>query len=754
MKNSTTVLRAWERDGFFRRALLLFVLAPALFLLHFGCSETVTPTEETFSPILRVEVYERVPPLGGLRFVDGAEVRLNRIPLSAKQTAGVVATGRTDNQSPAVFTNLDVLISGELYTVLVDAAGRGGVSPEFLMCADTTLRVVLEPPSILSCANLDVNQTLRFFDDQLPPNPELVQNTPAGQERYCLNFPLTAPANQAVRVTLPNDYGNVAPFSLQRVLIDGAPAARPSFDLNPGQSATFQFCVSTTRIGDFNELLPPFEIQCLETGQRGNGRIRLLAEVVAPECDCDRNFEADYDFEQVRVGTQSDISEVVLENTFPCDITIEAPDPFITAPFQLVSPLPTAFPLTLAEGESLSLLVRFAPTQAGEFEQETSLAVITPNGGDDCEIELNLQGIGCNDACPRIAINNSNEYTLDGRTTQDTMSNREDRRVYFYTDAFDRNPNIAVELQPIVDRVMTVKVPDTLCESSTFDISIADGTNDAIDDLALFQVTPRSFTLDPGEERDINIRFTAPRVEEFEQFVEPARAPQDPSDSVFAIVLTLRSAGCVQTDTLRAIVTNCPNFVPLVELVAFKQATLQQPTNLDYQVYYFCEPRSQDAQSDFADLDPANPPIYGDLYVSVPDLNERNPFVEQFPILNIRTAGQDPRLDNADAAFDGFVDVTNNPAFAGVDTPEEFKDVCGQIIPSFCSVAENLNYNLTSIELNFSHLGHIFAFRPVGGGTSGYALIYINRVDDGNTNNARTSSVGFYAIGCIDCSTN
>ncbi len=711
-------------------ALLLLLLA-----LMYGCSETVEPTDETFAPILRVEVYERPGPPLPAQLLAGATVDLIKVEptgnvlIDSKQTA--LPTG-------AIFTDLDVLISGEIYQLEVDAGGRARTIEPFPMCSDTLIRIFYDRITVVDCDDLNIDETLVFVDDQTPPNTELVQNTPPGELSYSYFWTLSAPPGCDLQIDA-GDLGLVEPFRLESINVDAVPQGG-SFVLPGGRSAVFHFLVSTVNVGEFSQNAEAIRVECLCNSARGTIDLTLEATVVEPRCECEDVTSDVFDFGTVEVGSSESLVRLVFSNTLPCDVTINPPD--VAAPFALAAPV---LPTTLIPGANLELEFVFTPTAAGRFE-ETAVLRILPRGSEPgCDLTVPLEGVGCEAGCPLYVADNR-EDLLGERPDSVLLSTRDDERVLVEFDPPIFTSSAPSGLSHIVNRAYRLRVPETVCDDLDVTITVQDFTpNDGVDDLQYYNLEPRSFSISPGSERSVDVTFDAPTMDQLEQDVRTRGSNALTSDSTYCIVITTRTPACVQVDTVCAIVTTCPNFVPLPELFAFGQLTINQPTRADYQIFSFHDFRSSDDEA--ANLTPPVPldqmPSRGDIFVTVGDRAVQNPFVGQAPTLNLRPVGLSDPLNPSTSrtTFEGFkhLDALDDI----ITTPELFKDVCGTVIPNFCALADFDGYDEVSVTLSPADLGKIYGFREAGGNQFG--LIYINRVDDGTTQ-ARTANVGFFVI--------
>lgn len=681
-------------------AIMLTMAAGFLFIIG-GCMETTQP-DDTDNRTLSVRAYQ-VNTAGGDRIpLRNVEVQL--VPLNEENPVPMQAF--TNDQGLASF-NVTVPVFGSNYDVFATYNSLTQSKTNILICRDTLVVFIFDTTTVdnVDCGNLDGADTLVFIDDQ--GSSLLRQNTPDGINRYerCWNLTNSLSNTNDITVNIPNIPD---PFRIESILVDGVPVSGSQVTLPPGSTLTICFSVSTEQAGIFEQTID-LGMTCLTN--QGTYRLTLQAEVVEPACDCEElpdSYTITFP-DRLTVGSSGEHEEVVLSNELPCTIILTQDSFDGNGNWTVLSP---NFPQTLDPGESLTLRVRFTPTSAAAQGGTLNLTIDPQGGQNTCDFTVELEGEGCSNSCPLISTDNLLFEVFGTETIVDTLSDRNDNRV------FVSSGDELLARSSTVIRTYYVENPDTACQSIDVRINPQFADNYA---QQYFEISPRILTLAPGETGSIQVTFTAPTLSEFQSITAARGNTGALADSLFKVVLQLTSPGCSQTIDDNAVVTVFPDISPIINLRAYNQRTPQKqiPEN---EVYSF------GAQSRTINKGPNGengeyPPLRGHIWIDV-DNNDPAANPPQEPILNVTSSNIEMKLWQNGYSEDDFANVP-------------------QLVTEFSS-DPNYDTGYSSDPIRGLNVGDVIAFR-LGSGV--YALVFIRRVDNGTENtSSRQSGIEFRSV--------
>jgi hypothetical protein len=218
-----------------------------------------------------------------------------------------------------------------------------------------------------------------------------------------------------------------------------------------------------------------------------------------------------------------------------------------------------------------------------------------------------------------------------------------------------------------VTRLFYFKNPDSACTDVDLNVSLLFPPND-IYSPQYFEVSPQFLTLSPGDIGVVQVTFTAPDFDYFDNVIRPSRGgiPPKTSDSAFNVQLIVTSQGCRQQINATAVVTAFPDLSPIINLRAYSQRTpfAPEPEN---EVYFFGQGARTIIKAPGNKPGPYPPPK-GDIWVDVNDtLASANP--PQMPILKSvnnligmkiwQTNMPEVQFTNVGATYQAFVNDPN-----------------------------------------------------------------------------------------------
>lgn len=671
----------------------------ALTAAFWGCMETTAPEESKDRNII-VQAIQIDTQTGEKTPLSG--VRINVFDFGETNP---VVTQNTNQNGAAIFKLLAPL-AGRNVNVAANYNNQIQTKTSVLICKDTMLLFVFDTTVVknLQCSNLNGADILIFIDENA--SRELKQNTPVGIRRYERCWSMTnSSSTESISVAIPNV---PSPFSLQSVFLSGVPVFTNPVIVPPQTTLSLCFSVSTANPGVFRENIN-LSLSC--GVNQGTFSLRLEADVVEPGCDCEE-LEDIYRIilpNSIPVGNSVDHSELVFTNTLSCAVVISRTSFDGNDGWTILSP---QFPQTLAPGASLTVQTRFAPKKA-LINADTLLLSIRPEGTQfDCPYRVIFNGKGCSNTCPYLVYSGYPIKVFNNSMPQDTLSNRDDRRVFVSITEIDP-PFVSS-----INKIYTVYNPDSSCSEITLNITSIPQDKYAAN---YFRIDPRSITLAPGDSARINVNFTAPSFTIFQQIVAERGNTGRVSDSAFTIRLRLQSAGCVQDINISAVVTTFPSISPIINLRAYSQRTLLKP-NPEKEIYYFgndARTINQGIGGTFGEY----PPINGHIYIDVNDTSSSaNP--PQAPLLKVINNNIQMKLWRPNVPESDFTNVSsivtqfsNDPAYSTGYSTNPITNI---------NVRDVIAFKFNSLT---------------------YALLYIRRVDNGTeATSSQQSGIEFRTI--------
>jgi len=688
--------------------LIPFILAGILLLPLFqACMETVQPSSENIRTV-KVYVSKLDLQTRQTQLIPNADVILFD---SEQDTPIEIKRSKTNANGVSIF-ELTVPIIGKLYTFQAIYNNETQFKNSILICQDTSINFLFtESKNQISCGNLNLSDTLIFFDEQ--GSTRLKFNTPENINKYSICYTISLSPNSPGDVTLSIPQPK-PPFSTSSIIVNNqnVPKNINSINLKPGQSVILCYDVSTLNIGIFQDLLI-FNAQCSD-GTNGQVQLLLNAEVVEPECDCNeiRNTVSIVLNNFVQVGQTYNFKDYeIFTNNLACDVNVSIVNSNLGSQWKITSP---QFPTLIRKGQTLKISGTFTPSQAGQNNATIQLNVNPIGTSNNCLLNVSLQGNGCNNACPLISFTLPilNQYIPFGQRSpfRDTLSQRSDNRVFV---------SLIGDLS-IVTAQYYVFNPDTTCDAVTITVD-ATGLNSAA--LEFFNVSPNQITLNPGEFSTINVSFTAPDINRLNQILQERKGngPYVTADSMFSIQITLNGNKCTQQIINDAIITTFPDITPVINLRAYNQSTPFKPTP-ENEVYYF----GNFSRSILKNKDGSNgpyPPNQGHIWIDVNDNSQS------------ATPPQEPILKLVDNSLSVKLWKTNVPENDFSDVAKMYKDF--SLDPTY-----NIGYGpgpITNLQIQ-----NVYAFKF---NEYTYALIYIRRVDNGTeATSSKQSGIEFRAI--------
>ncbi len=677
-------------------SLISVVLVVSLAFVN-SCMDTAEPADEQ-ERNLTVAVYRIIDQATG----ETKPVANSDIQIFRKDEASLYEAGEgTTNATGVASFSLDVPLIGQLYSISASYGGQTQTLSSVLICKDTTVRFIFGDESTnIACGDLDRSDSLIFSDYE--GSRRLIVNTPENVNRYerCYSYSVSANSSGAVQFILDRPD---SPFELISVSVggDNLSPTIDRVDIQPGETLTFCFSVSTQRIGSFNQTLQ-FALSC-DDGTQGTANLELQADVVEPRCDCEDIPETVSLIVEdiIPVGeTYSFEDEELFVNKAACPVQVILDSSNVAGGWSFSEP---NFPVNLGVGEALLVSGEFTPTTTNSAVSTLYLTIIPEGSGLNCHTEAIFEGEGCVNQCPFIRFDDGDDFETFGVNSPygEILSYRDDNRVFISS----------VNYPSRVEKTYYVKNPDSAC--GEVEIILEESPADVYSSR-YFSVSPTRFTLLPGEIGQVSVVFTAPTISALDDIVAARGDNRITSDSAFAVDLYIRGAGCEQVIKDTAIVTFVPDLSPIINLRAYAQRTPQQPIP-ENEVYYLgADSRTVLKEEDGTPVPP--PPNLGDIWVDVRDtsVSAKPP---QEPILKLVDNNLEVKRWRQNYMESDFVDVPN--------LVQEFQND-----PTY-----NTGYGpgpITGIQVN-----EVYAFKF---SENQYALIFIRRVDDGTENTSSKQS--------------
>ncbi len=675
--------------------LLLSVFSPAFW----GCMETTSPED--------IQVRNLV--VQAFRVISGGD---NRTPLSGVEVnvydineASPAATELT-NRNGAANINLETPLAGRNINVTAAYNNQVQSKTSILICRDTLLVFLFDTTVVsnIDCANLSGRDSLIFVNEN--GSRELRQNMPEGIRRYERCWSLTnSSQTESITVSIP---AVNAPYDIEGVYIGSSPTGSNPVTVPPNTTLSICFSAGTENAGIFNQSIN-LGLSC--EGSQGTYTLDLSAEVVEPGCDCEE-LEEEYIVilpESVPVGGSEEHTEVVFTNTLSCAVEISRTGFDGNDGWTILSP---QFPQTLQPGESLTIEARFTPVKALENSDTLNLNIQPEGTQNNCPFDVIFSGEGCSNSCPYLAFDVYPLRIFNSPVPYDTLSNRDDNRVFVSITDFDP-PFLST-----VSKAYTVYNPDSACNEITIDITAIPQDNYAGD---YYSISPQRITLAPGDSSAVNVIFTAPSYQELQQIAAARGNTGQTSDSAFTIRLRLQAGSCLQEVNISSVVTIFPEISPIINLRAYSQRTPLKPEP-EKEIYYL----GDDARTINRGINGTwgeYPPVNGDIYIDVNDtLASAQP--PQEPILKLIDPNIEMKLWRTQVPEADFSNVS------AIVT--EFSNDPGHSTGYSQNPITNLN------------VGDIIAFK-INAFT--YGLMYIRRVDNGTeSTSSRQSGIEFRTI--------
>jgi len=684
-------------------AILLVLLS--FFIALPSCMETTSPSNSNDRE-LSVFVYQLSAGVSGGKVpVRGAEVQI-----ALSDGTGNPMSASTNSQGAAIF-KLDVPLAGSNFNVTATYNNRSQSKLSALVCTDTTLIFIFDTTVVTSidCGNLNSNENLVFIDDN--GNQNLQQNTPVNVNRYdrC-SAGLYNSSREDITVNIPTVN---APFSLNLILVDGTPAEIKNNQvvLKPGETLTFCFSVNTSVAGVFTQDLA-ISLLC-SNGQAGIYNLNIKATVEEPQCDCEGmndGFELSL-ADRVEVGSSRDVRNIVYTNNTPCPVTINRLSFDGNNGWQITAP---QLPVTLQPGASLTLSARFTALQAGTQIDTLQLEIIPEGSSLRCPYTVELIAEGCSVSCPKISFNGNNFSPFTGLAFPDTISDRNDKRVFVSVSSVD--PQILTT----VTRLYYFMNPDSACADVDLNISVRFPPGDNYSPR-FFEVSPQYLSLSPGQVGVVQVTFTSPDITEMASIVQSRGNTGKTADSAFNIQLIVQSPGCEQQINATTVVTAYPALSPIINLRAYSQRTTLAP-DPENEIYYFGAGARNIIKGPGNSPGPYPPPI-GDIWIDVTDT----------------LASAIPPLPPILKSVDGILGMK----IWRVNMPESQFTNVGFTYQQFLTDPNN-STGYTTGPLTGLAPGNVIAFQ-ISANT--YCLIYIRSVFNGTENNTnKQSGIEFRSI--------
>lgn len=674
-----------------------------LMLVATGCMESILP-DSTNNKKLTIEVMQVLNQNQNTKTpIQGADISIFNIKTDSNQ---LVVNGLT-NQLGLVHFDLKGSIVGTPYLITASYNNQKQIR-SINLCADQIERFQFDTiyiPPVL-CANLNRTDSTIFYDNV--GSNKLYQNTPSGINYYTRSISIVNdPANndviEATLPILPSPYSYKALFLDNQLLTISSPQ---TVKIAPGKQLDILIASSTNSLGIFDNKLQ-IPLKCLTSGNTGIYQFDLHSEVIQPICKCQDASPFNTKIEPIKVGESKTISGIVYTNELPCDVTINKVSFDGNDGWAILSP---TFPMTLKQGEKLSIAARFTALRALKGIDTLKVSISPSGGSANCNLDVIYEGSGCKEQCPSVGKSLSNMKIFSATDIVDILSNRSDNYVMISI------PNSNPPEFSTVSGSYFISYPDSACEPVKVAISVT-----YADDYAkkFFEVIPQSLTLDPGSKSPINVVFTAPGLSEFQNILVARLNGKQPTkkDSSFSIIITLSTPTCRQNINVTAVINTLPDISPIINLRAYAQLTplKQIPEN---EVYSF----GDNARTILYNGAPASyPPIKGHIWIDV--VNNNNGVPPQAPILKtINGLGMKVwKKGYLESDFSNVVKIFN-----------EF------------SLDPNNKSGYSTSDINNLQVGDVIAYAvnpPI------YALIYIRRIDNGTEQtSSKQSGIEFRAI--------
>lgn len=675
-----------KKKNIFRAIRLLTLPVFMLFLIS-SCMETSYPDKSATKNLTIAAFY------------FNTDNPLIKVPI---RNATVIVSEPGQNTSYQSLTNdrgyvnmpLTVPLAGKIYDVTVYNYSNSTLQKKsgIIVCRDTTIFFLFDTSTVktVNCTMLDYQKTIVFIDDL--GSTKLRQFTPENinkYERCALLF--TNNATETVYAKLP---ALQAPFSYSTVFVNGFNVAMVNGEYQIPPNGSLQVCYyASTLVDSVFDRTSNIELRC-SNNQKGTYKVRLQAEVIKKECNCDESvqFTKIQLPDKVEVGASKDIQNLVYTNNGTCPETIDKISFDGNDGWSVLSP---TFPVTLAPGNSLSILARFKALRAG-ISTDTLKLKITPQGGTNtCNFDVYLEGEGCSAACPFISVEDIIFKPFSSNQITDTLASTPNGRVFVSV------LNVIPPLNSVVTKNYYIKIPDTACSASS--ISIRVNYRDLYSPK-YFSVSPQSLYLAPGEEGIISVKFTAPTLEELNVIIASRGRTGKTIDSLFGATVSLRGSGsqCNQVINDYAVVTVYPEISPIINLRAYNQKTSLKPEP-ENEVYSFGD-NARTINKGAGNTPGEFPPLKGNIWLNV-DNNDVSANPPQEPILNSNFGI-------------GMKVWTNIPEAQFSNIARTYNDF----------VASNYSSGYSTAPLRNLKVGDVIAFQI---GPKLYSLVYIRRIDNG-----------------------
>lgn len=652
--------------------LIFYLSLFALLLLVYSCTDD--PNTPSDTKVRNLDIYAKVKDLATGQCVNPAPN--SEVKVYSSEDDKEIGTIKTDAKGFAKFAYAAPAIGMTCYVTGTynDQFLRSNI---FLFCNDTSIVLSCfepEPPTPVNCSTLPQGSIVSYTFTNENNSEELIQLKPAGVGEYsaCLTL-FKNDGNQNINVTLPT----VAyPFRIKQVMVNGVLTNLNPVTVKPGESITICFAVSTSNLGEFRT--SPnlnFVLQCVDgpSGNTGSIVVDLYAKVVESLCECivQTTIPTFNETISVPVGESQTYQYTIFTN--PCDkapinvksITQSTPNTgeWTVAP----SPFRT-YPFSLDAGNNLVVNATFTPKFATTTPATFTIEYTLENGVN-CNYNFVVEGKGCLDICPLINDSVFNPNKTINYLIYENYSNP--ARVKFSYNEFCSYGKV------INTADFKIKISDSSCFTppATINVVIRDTESTKISSK-YFTVTPTpTLYVNQGSETSLNVSFTSPTIEDFQQIFAQGLRPATGSivDSTFTIYIDLYVSGysnCKQTIKVQAIVTQSPKISPIRNLRAYSQKTDLKPVpefevckvDTTLALIFTSQPGYVFSLRDAKGNGPV-PPTMGDFYFEVDNPTVFNPPHE--PKFYFTNSSEYSKIklfarNYIESSFDGIAQIVND----------------------------------------------------------------------------------------------
>lgn len=345
--------------------------------------------------------------------------------------------------------------------------------------------------------------------------------------------PFVNSSNSSVTVTMPSQPSPFTYTVTPSVKIPGG-----TLTLQQGQIMSVCIGIAPSVIGSLTANLV-FPMQCVGSSSQFKYTIPITATAkLCDTCNCSNYYHVPVTFtENTPVGSDTTFTTEMFHNDLNCPVTISnATDDGL--PWTIISFAPT-LPATVPAGGSVSVTIRFAPTKAGKSTDHIKF-LITPQGASSpCTGELDLDGLGCHDACADTAMP-PEWQSVNGKPDTIYMKQGSNQQI---------EVSISQGSSQSDQECITLTYPDTGCGPKTFQVIPPKS--------AKFTMTtnPSPLVLSPtATSGQVCVTFTAPQIAEVRQTFTTANEELKYTD----LIQIIDPGGCDDSVPLKAVVDTMP----------------------------------------------------------------------------------------------------------------------------------------------------------------------------------------------------